>query len=444
MADEIVEEFLIESREGLERIERDLVALEEDGTRKDVVDRIFRDVHTIKGVCGFLGYESLEGLTHASESLLSKLRTAEVEACEEVIGALLETVDAIGGMLDEIERTGRDGGRAHTALIARLGALQQESNVPLGQVLVERGVASAEEVAAALAQQERGDPRKVGEILVRRNQASPEQIADAIDAQRAARVGGKSIKDQTVRVSVDLLDELMELVDELSLVRDQIEGSLEAPQARRLDAVTTALQRSVVKTRMQPIGTTWGKFPRIVRDLAHTCHKEMRLEMLGRETELDKTILEAMHDPLIHLVRNACDHGVEMPDEREQAGKPREGVLTLCAYREGGQAIIEVSDDGKGIDAAVVKATALERGLLTTAQAEQLGEHEALDLIFLPGFSTAPEVTHVSGRGVGMDVVKTNVERIGGTIELASALGRGTTMRVKIPLTLATIPAPAA
>ncbi len=482
MADEIVEEFLVESAEGLERVEQDLVELEEDTSRSEVVDRIFRDIHTIKGVSGFLGYTSLERVTHASESLLSKVRAGEVKVDERVISALLGTVDATREMLERIEQTESDGGEDYAALISQLEALQQSaipapppapalalapepppapasaageelpeappSVPPLGEVLVALGVVPEDAVASALKQQREGDPRKLGEILVRDGKARPAQIEEALDAQRTSRTLGTNAKDATIRVSVDLLDRLMNLVGELVLVRNQIlqhtqgaDDPAAATNAQRLNHVTSELQEGVMKTRMQPIKTIWGKLPRIVRDLAGSFDKEMRLEMEGRDTELDKTIIEAIKDPLTHLVRNACDHGMEMPAERVAKGKPAEGVLRLRAYHEGGQVIIEVADDGKGIDPEKIKASAVAKGLLTAAAAERLSERDALNLIFLPGFSTAAQVTNVSGRGVGMDVVKTNIERIGGTIDLSSVLGAGTTIRVKIPLTLAIIPA---
>jgi two-component system chemotaxis sensor kinase CheA len=417
MADEVVEEFLVESREGLERIERDLIELEEDPGRPGVVDRVFRDIHTIKGVCGFLGYTHLEGVTHAGESLLSKLRAGELAVTEDVITALLATVDAVRSMLEQVERTGADGDDPHEALVASLRALHEQDAPPPAPV----DPAAPEPEASDLAQQGSG-----------------------ADERRAAPSG---TKDTTIRVHVDLLDKLMNLVGELVLVRNQILRSTLASEdavssnAQRLNLVTTELQEGVMKTRMQPIGTIWKKLPRVVRDLATACGKRMRLEMEGKETELDKTVIEAIKDPLTHLVRNACDHGMEPPAERRAAGKPEEGVLRLRASHEGGLVIIEVTDDGRGIDPEKVKQRALDRGLITAAQASRLGDREALQLICLPGFSTAEKVTNVSGRGVGMDVVKTNIERLGGTIELRSRLGEGTTFRVKIPLTLAIIPA---
>ena len=254
--------------------------------------------------------------------------------------------------------------------------------------------------------------------------------------------------DSSIRVDVSLLDKLVNLVGELVLARNQVlqfstseSDSAFLASSQRLNLITTELQGSVMKTRMQPIGNIWGKLPRVVRDLAAGCGKEVRLEMEGKETELDKTIIEAIKDPLIHIVRNSVDHGIEQPQQRREKGKSGEGCLKMRAYHEGGQVNIEITDDGAGIDVARVKQKALQRGLISNEQAARMGDHEALHLIFMPGFSTAETITNVSGRGVGMDVVKTNIEKIGGTVDLQTHVGLGTTLKIKIPLTLAIIPA---
>ncbi|MCA9786569.1 MAG: chemotaxis protein CheA, partial [Candidatus Cloacimonetes bacterium] len=257
-----------------------------------------------------------------------------------------------------------------------------------------------------------------------------------------------AISDSSIRVDVALLDNLMNLVGELVLSRNQIMqlmGEVENTglylTGQRLNHITSELQESVMKTRMQPIGNIWNKFPRVVRDLAHSCGKHIRLEMDGKETELDKTLIEAIKDPMTHLVRNSVDHGIETPEQRLAARKPAEGVLTLRSHHEGGMVIIEVSDDGAGLDAERIRAKAVERGVVTPEQAARMSEKELHGLIFMPGFSTAKTVTNVSGRGVGMDVVKTNIEKIGGSVDLDSTAGKGSTVRIKIPLTLAIIPA---
>jgi two-component system chemotaxis sensor kinase CheA len=286
----------------------------------------------------------------------------------------------------------------------------------------------------------------------------PDPVAEAADSNGAPEpVEGKrpeedaaktsAVADANIRVGVGLLDKLMDLVGELVLTRNQIlqfntereDAALNAT-SQRLNLITTELQEGVMKTRMQPIGTVWNKLPRVVRDMAVALGKQIRLEMDGAETELDRTIIEAIKDPLVHLVRNSCDHGIEPPNVRLRAGKPPQGRLTLRAYHEGGQVNIEIGDDGAGIDVARVKQKAVEKGFLRPEQAEKLSDREALHLIFEPGFSTAETVTNVSGRGVGMDVVKTNIEKIGGIVDVFSRLGEGATVKLKIPLTLAIIP----
>ncbi len=267
-------------------------------------------------------------------------------------------------------------------------------------------------------------------------------------AESAPAGGGRGVADSKIRVDVEQLDKLMTLVGELVLARNQIlqyqpanEDAGFVATTQRLNLITTELQEGVMKTRMQPIETLWSKLPRVVRDLAKQCGKKMQLVMEGKETDLDKTILEAIKDPLTHIVRNSVDHGVEDPETRVQRGKPAEGTLLLRAFHEGGQVILEIQDDGGGIDVSAVKGKAVERGIITHDQAARMGEHEAMNLIFAPGFSTAAKVTNVSGRGVGMDVVRTNIEKIGGSVDIQSVLHKGTTLRIKIPLTLAIIPA---
>ena len=286
----------------------------------------------------------------------------------------------------------------------------------------------------------------MGEILVEAGAARPAAVQEALQGQAEARAS--SLSESNIRVDVGLLDKLMNLVGELVLARNQIlqfsstqQDSTFLNTTQRLNLITTELQEGVMKTRMQPIGNIWSKFPRVVRDLATGCGKQIRLEMEGKETELDKTLIEAIKDPLTHVVRNSVDHGVESPEKRLAAGKPAEGRLFLRAFHEGGQVNIEISDDGAGIDVERVKQKALSKSLITLDQATRMNDRELLNLIFLPGLSTAEKVTNVSGRGVGMDVVKTNIEKIGGTVDIHSRPGCGTTLKIKIPLTLAIIPA---
>jgi two-component system chemotaxis sensor kinase CheA len=323
--------------------------------------------------------------------------------------------------------------------------LQTPAAAPkLGAVLVERGCLSTEDLQLALQKQREGDCRRLGQILIAMRFCTQQEI-DA--AQQILEARGRS-SVETVRVSVDLLDTLMNLVGELVLARNQLlqlsnacEDAVLQSASQRLNLIVTQVQEQVIATRMQPIGNLWSKFPRTVRDLARSCGKEVRLEMQGQDTELDRTIMEAIRDPLTHLVRNAIDHGIETPEIRQKLGKNPSGRLRLRARQQGGKVTVEVSDDGAGLNLERLCSKAVERGLVTSQQAKRMSEREIFNLIFLPGFSTADQVTNVSGRGVGMDVVKTNVERISGAIDIESIAGKGTTVRVKIPLTLTIIPA---
>jgi two-component system, chemotaxis family, sensor kinase CheA len=471
---EIVKEFLVESYENLDRLDQDLIALERDPGNRETLASVFRTIHTIKGTSGFLAFNQLEALTHVGESLLARLRDGLFHLTPEITTALLSLVDAVRQMLSSIESSGNEGKRNDQELIAKLSALLDgkaspaatqkmqsqpaEKRTPepvpssaaaipaLGDILVSDGKAKPSDVAEALELQNAGDPRHVGEILVEKGAVKPQDVVDALNVQQQAR--GQSASDSTIRVDVAQLDRLMNRVGELVLLRNQIvqytnstEDSELLGTSQRLNLLTTELQESVMKTRMQPIGNVWSKFPRTVRDVALACGKQVRIEMEGKDTELDKTIIEAIKDPLTHLVRNAVDHGVEAPQLRQDAGKNPEGLLFLRAFHEGGQVNIEISDDGAGLNLEKIRNKARQKGLITADQASRMTEREIGNLIFLPGLSTAEKVTNVSGRGVGMDVVKTNIERIGGTVDLQSHAGQGTTVRMKIPLTLAIIPA---
>jgi two-component system chemotaxis sensor kinase CheA len=480
--DDIIREFLVESNENLDQLDRDLVTLEKDPTAREVLASVFRTIHTIKGTTGFLGFSKLESVTHVGENLLSSLRDGRLILNEEITSALLALVDAVRQMLVNIETTGQEGDGDYTSLINTLTRLQGAGSktapaaanappsspagpppsqaskeprqepaevdpaLPLGEILVQAGGANPEEVNEALRLQHNGDDRRLGEILVEKGAAKPAAVQDALQVQAEARAS--ALSDSNIRVDVGLLDKLMNLVGELVLARNQILQFSSTQQdtsflntSQRLNLITTELQEGVMKTRMQPIGNIWSKFPRVVRDLATACGKQVNIEMEGKETELDKTIIESIKDPLTHLVRNAVDHGIETPEKRRGAGKSPEGHLFLRAFHEGGQVNIEISDDGAGVDLERVKQKALEKGLIMPDQAARLSDRELLSLLFLPGFSTAEKVTNVSGRGVGMDVVKTNIEKIGGTVDIQNRVGQGTTLKIKIPLTLAIIPA---
>ena len=461
---EVIREFLLETHENLAQLDLDLVQLEKDPSGTETIARVFRTLHTVKGTAGFLGLPKLQALAHAAENLLTRLRAGEMAYTPVIASALLAAVDAVRKMLDALEKTETEGEDDFAGVIGTLEGLLTASNVALAP--------APQVVAAALppapvppappappaAPPAPAPPSRqsivvsapapalvpVPEVVEQPRSVSPASIVAADSGEPRA----SAVSDSALRVDVGLLDKLMTLVGELVLARNQImqfstsqEDSAFLSTVQRLNLLTTELQASVMKTRMQPIGNMWSKFPRVVRDLAVACGKQVHLEMDGKETELDKTIVEAIRDPLTHLVRNAVDHGIETPAERTARGKPAEGRLALQASHEGGKVIIKIVDDGRGIDPARVRDKAIAAKLITPEQAARMSDREITELIFLPGFSTAEKVTNFSGRGVGMDVVRTNVEKIGGTVDIDTQPGQGTTLKMKIPLTLAIIPA---
>jgi two-component system chemotaxis sensor kinase CheA len=457
---DIVKDFLVESYENLDRLDRDLVGLEKNPKDKEALAGVFRTIHTIKGTCGFLGFNKLEKVAHVGENLLTRLRDGLLTLNPEITTALLGMVDAVRQMLKEIQSTGQDGEVDYPELRETLTRLQQAAGAnPAPQTVAGDSPAHQEiplpapkEAAAAAAAKVQPQGAISGQPLepapLRAPEAEPARHDEVTGAQPTLESRHRDTAADTIRVGVSVLDKLMTLVGELVLARNQLlqisntveDTSLQAV-SQRMNLIATELQEQVMKTRMQPIGNIWGQFPRTVRDVALGCGKEVGIEMEGKETELDKTIIEAIKDPLTHLVRNSVDHGIELPKDRVKAGKNPVGRLILRAFHEGGQVNIEISDDGAGLNLERIRKKAVDRGVITADQAARMTEREIFNLIFLPGFSTAEKVTNVSGRGVGMDVVKTNVERIGGNVDVQSTLGRGTTVRVKIPLTLAIIPA---
>jgi two-component system, chemotaxis family, sensor kinase CheA len=462
--DDIVEEFLVESHENLDQLDQDLVALEQDPRSRDRLSSIFRTIHTIKGTSGFLAFNKLEEVAHVGENLLSRLRDGALELNPRRTDALLQMVDTIRALLAAIEASGGEGTVEVAGTVVLISAAledvpaEEPAAAPVEapveavvdavvEAVVEAAVAPVVPSPAPVPAIEQL-PAPVVEVPVAPVAAALEPLAEHGEPGAGGQPGRRAVADSTIRVDVDLLDALMLLVGELVLTRNQIvqyvgrqtdQDLVRASQ--RLNLIASELQEGVMKTRMQPIDHIWSKLPRVVRDLGLQCGKNVRLEMVGRETELDKTLLEAVKDPLTHLVRNSVDHGVEPSAARVAAGKPAEGVLTLRARHESGQVVVEVADDGGGIDPARVGAKAVERGLVTAEALARMTPADVLQLIFLPGFSTAAAVTNVSGRGVGMDVVKTNIESIGGTIEVESVPGQGTCTRLRIPLTLAIVPA---
>jgi two-component system, chemotaxis family, sensor kinase CheA len=450
--DAIVNEFLIESNENLDQLDQDLVDLEQNPTETGILASIFRTIHTIKGTCGFIGFSKLESVAHVGENLLSKLRDGELTINPPITTALLSMVDAIRQILSCIENSQNEGDVDYSELIGTLTSLQKGESVVAAVAAseTEPGPAKIETpdpVAETPAENTPTAETPVEEAPVEVKESQP-AAAPVSKEQDAAVAEKKGVADTNLRVDVKLLDRLMNLVGELVLARNQImqfnpndQDSTYAATTQHLNLVTTELQEGVMKTRMQPIGNIWNKFPRVVRDLAASCGKNIRLEMEGKETELDKTLIEAIKDPLTHIVRNSADHGIETPEVRKAAGKSEEGMLKLRAFHEGGQVNIEIIDDGGGIDPEKIKQKALEKNVITPEKAARMSDNELVNLVFAPGFSTAAKVTNVSGRGVGMDVVKTNIEKIGGTVDIQSTKGEGTTLKVKIPLTLAIIPA---
>lgn len=449
---DIVREFLLESNENLAQLDLDLVTLEQEPGERETLARAFRTLHTVKGTAGFLGLAKLQGVSHAAEGLLSRLRAGDLTFGAEIATALLGVVDAVRKMLAALEASGGEGDGDYTELIQTLERLAHPAAAPRSRIVPlpvppsPPAAVSAPAPAFAFA--------KPASVVLEPTRTVPVPVPRFVPAPPApappdsAEVRAPLVADTSIRVDVGLLDKLMTLVGELVLARNQIvqhcateEDAAFLGTVQRLNLLTTELQAGVMKTRMQPIGNVLGKFPRVVRDLALACGKQVRLDTEGRDTELDRTIIEAIRDPLTHLVRNAVDHGIETPAGRVAWGKPVEGRLLLRAFHESGKVVIEIADDGAGIDPNRVRDKALATKLVAPDRAAAMSERELLNLVFLPGFSTADRVTHFSGRGVGMDVVRTNIEKIGGTVDLDSRPGRGTTVRMKIPLTLAIIPA---
>ena len=453
---QLIQDLLVESNEGLDRFDGEMLALEKGEAGPDSLNVIFRAIHTIKGTAGCLGLSKIESVAHVGENLLSLLRDGKISVSPALITTLLAYADALRAMLECLRRDGNEGTADYSALLKELQDLQSPgASAPVVAQAAPPPAAAPEkqtwglfddEPVAAAAPSATAPSPVPAPAAPSVPAGAPAATPAAVHADPAVRTG--AVTDTAIRVNVEQLDKLMNLVGELVLARNQIvqfsaqaeENSLIAA-SQRLNIITTELQESVMKTRMQPIGNVWAKFPRIVRDVSGELGKRVQLVMEGNETELDRTIIEAIKDPLTHIIRNAIDHGIEMPDARRGSGKPDEGMLIMRAFHEGGQVNIEIMDDGRGINVSKVKEKALQRALVTPDQIARMSDREAFNLIFLPGFSTAEKVTNLSGRGVGMDVVKTNIEKIGGSVDILSEAGAGTTIKIKIPLTLAIIPA---
>ena len=464
ISDEALREFLVECFDNLEQVERDLLSLERDPNSEAVLNSVFRNIHTIKGSAGFLAFANLECVAHATENILGSIRSHHFAMDSDISESMFKSIDALRKILKSIETVGNDGSDPFTSRVSDMetlhanklidarsalakGSAKKAIAAPASTPVVAKVAATSNPAAISLEPKPTTAPEASKSLTSTTPPHTKPNSAGGASASTSAS-SDSSAAESTIRVDVALLDKLMTRVGELVLARNQIlqfnstiKDNALYGATQRLNLITTELQEGVMKTRMQPIGTVWSKFPRLVRDLAAICEKEVRIEMEGKETELDKTIIEAIKDPLTHLVRNTVDHGIERPEVRTEKGKPTEGCLTLRAYHEGGQVNIEICDDGAGLNLDRIKAKAVERGLMTQEQVSRMADRDVGNLIFLPGFSTAEKVSNVSGRGVGMDVVKTNIEKIGGTVDLQSKVGNGTTIKIKIPLTLAIIPA---
>lgn len=474
---EILEDFLVEAFELVEQIDHDLVELESNPEDLELLNRIFRVAHTVKGSSSFLNFDVLTKLTHHMEDVLNKARHGELKITPDIMDVVLESIDRMKTLLNSIRDNGNDTaiGMDIDPICTRLTAIS-EGEAPVGNSapVEEKSVETPKEEPA---QEPEVDVNQLSDseveaeierlLKVRKaedqaRRAQKKKSATTPTPQKTDSGGEKKVPasssgggmDQTIRVEVKRLDHLMNLIGELVLgknrllkIYDDVEERYEGEKfleelnqvVSQLSIITTDVQLAVMKTRMQPIAKVFNKFPRVVRDLSRELGKQIELEISGEETELDKSIVEEIGDPIMHMIRNSCDHGVEDPATRVANGKPEKGIVQLKAYNEGNHIVVEITDDGKGLDPNGLKAKAMEKNLITEREADQMTDKEAFALIFKPGFSTAAKVTNVSGRGVGMDVVKTNIEKLNGVIEIDSELGKGSTFKLKIPLTLAII-----
>jgi two-component system, chemotaxis family, sensor kinase CheA len=444
--DDLLREFVTETNESLDVVDVELVRFEQDPNNARILDNIFRLVHTIKGTCGFIGLPRLEALAHAAETLMGKFRDG-LPATGDAVTLILATIDRIKGILDSLEREQREPEGDDAELIADLERMVDRIGAP----------EAAAQAAAAPADETMQRPLHPGsdslDDLESAFRATETDLAAAkttapARAEAVPEDDGAKSGNQSIRVTVDTLEQLMTMVSELVLTRNQLmeivrrhEDSEFKTPLQRLSNVTAELQEGVMKTRMQPIGNAWQKLPRIVRDLSNELGKQIDLEMQGAETELDRQVLDLIKDPLTHMVRNSADHGLETPAERRALGKSERGRIRLSAYHEGGHIIIQIADDGRGLDTERIKAKAIAQGLASEAEIDKLSEGQIHKFIFVPGFSTAAQITSISGRGVGMDVVRNNIDQIGGTIDVKSVAGAGLNFTIKIPLTLAIVAA---
>lgn len=456
--DDIIKEFLEESAESLEKLDQRFIELEKNPEDTGLLNDIFRSIHTIKGAAGFLGFEQMVELTHLTENILDKLRKGEMEINPFIMDAILESVDMIKVLLNNIKLK-KDKKEDLGSIVTLLTNILEGRTGDGGPADDKVEKKDNENVGAKKNTKEKSKAKRAEESPPAKKEtvsAPGKKAHPKTESKQQGEDASNKEKEHSIRVDIDRLDSVMNLVGELVLSRNRLvrlgskmsenddDGELVFNMEEalgQLDLVTTDLQLAVMKMRMQPIAKVFNKFPRMVRDLARQSKKEIELVIEGEETELDKTVIEEISDPLVHLIRNSVDHGLESPEERERSGKPKAGTITLSAYQEGRNIVVSVADDGKGINPKTIKETAIKKRIITEEEAEKLSDREAMQLIFVPGFSTARKVSNISGRGVGMDVVKTNITRINGTISVESDMGKGTRMIFKLPLTLAIIPA---
>ena len=469
--DDLVAEFITETSESLAQLDSELVTLEQNPNDTEILGNIFRLVHTIKGTCGFLGLPRLETVAHAGENVLGKVRDKEIAVTPTTISIILCALDRIKEIMEHLSEHMKEPEGDDKELTSRLNAYAdsngttdkaEETTASVAPTLAELDAMFEKTDTASSA----STPKENTFIEIKEEKvdtpsatvpavAQQENVMLAPDAQdEAVRLGlalGKQedsskMSNQSIRVNLTVLENLMQMVGELVLTRNQLlqlsrnkDNDEFTTPLQHLSYITSELQEGVMKTRMQPIGNAWAKFPRLIRDLSIELNKTIELKMVGSETELDRQLLEMIKDPLTHMVRNSCDHGLEGVQERKEAGKSAKGTVTLSAYHEGGHIIIEINDDGRGIKAEMIGEKAVEKGIATAEEVAGMTDNQIIQFIFKPGFSTAEQVTSVSGRGVGMDVVRTNIEKIGGTVELHSKVGQGSRFHIKIPLTLAIV-----
>lgn len=454
--DDLISEFITETTDSLAVLDNQLVQLEQNPQDAAILGNIFRIVHTIKGTCGFLGLPRLEAVAHAGENVLGKIRDKVLVATPEAVTLILQALDSIKSLIDYLSEHGSEQAGDDSVLIAKLNLFADGGSAMVEAPAAEETVDlfphfrgdDEPEMAAAIAKLMAEKTLSSHSPLVEKGESPPPVQAQKQPAlpNPPPQGGRENEATQSLRVNLDVLENLMQMVSELVLTRNQLMQIMRSKEDKefltplqQLSHITTELQEGVMKTRMQPIGNAWSKFPRLIRDLSLELGKKIDLRMHGEETELDRQLLEVIKDPLTHMVRNSCDHGLETPAERKAAGKPETGTVTLSAYHEGGHIVIDITDDGRGINIARVKQKAISSGVATEAQLETMSEKQIAQFVFAPGFSTAEKVTSVSGRGVGMDVVKTNIEKIGGAIDLDSHWGAGSKVSIRIPLTLAIV-----